>query len=124
MLLVDDDADIREATRELLEESGYDVVEASDGEAALGHVRAGARPAVILLDLMMHGMDGYGFLQAYRGSRAWGDAAVIVFTAQRTPAARAIEAGADAFLDKPFEVETLLGLLERFVREPRASRPR
>ena len=59
ILVVDDDASIRAAMRELLETEGYDVTEAANGLAALGKLRAGLRPAVILLDLMMPVMDGW-----------------------------------------------------------------
>ena len=61
ILVVDDDRDIRESLRELLAEAGYAVAVAENGRVALERLRAGLRPGVILLDLMMPIMDGMTF---------------------------------------------------------------
>ena len=64
MLIVDDDVDIREILAETLAETGFEVRTACNGLEALAAVRCmKVRPAVILLDLMMPIMDGYGFLE-------------------------------------------------------------
>jgi CheY-like chemotaxis protein len=62
ILIVDDDNDVRSALSEMLEEEGFAVEGAPNGREALARLRSGiARPAVILLDLMMPGMDGWDF---------------------------------------------------------------
>jgi len=61
VLIVDDDASFRRALRERLETEGYSVVEAANGLAALGRLRDGLRPSVIVFDLMMPVMDGWDF---------------------------------------------------------------
>lgn len=65
VLIVDDDADIRESMRTLLEDiGGHTVVEAPDGLAALAILRSSERRYVVLLDMLMPGLDGIGVLQA------------------------------------------------------------
>ena len=61
VMLVEDDVDIRADLSALLCSEGFEVVCAADGAEALAHLRAGARPAVILLDLMMPLMNGWEF---------------------------------------------------------------
>ena len=61
MLVVDDDPSFRGALREYLETEGYSVSEAANGLAALGRLRDGLRPSVIVFDLMMPVMDGWDF---------------------------------------------------------------
>src|SRR4051794_18478515 len=61
VLLVDDDGSVRESLTELLEADGYRVVAAENGLRALALLRAGVRPSVVLLDIMMPEMDGWDF---------------------------------------------------------------
>ncbi len=81
VLVVDDDADVRQLLRRMLESDGHAVVEAENGRAALGALRAG-RPAVILLDLMMPEMDGFEFVAELRRDEAWRSIPVVVITAK------------------------------------------
>ena len=67
VLVVDDDASIRETVRELLEDAGYTVSEARDGLQAVDQLRKAAGPMVVLLDLMMPRMDGAAVLGAVAG---------------------------------------------------------
>ena len=64
IFLVEDDFDVREALVETLRDSGYEVESAADGEQAIQLLRAGARPGLILLDLMMPRMSGSEFRMA------------------------------------------------------------
>jgi CheY-like chemotaxis protein len=70
VLIVEDDEDIRTTTADILLEEGYSVRLAANGKEALGWLRAGLRPCVILLDLMMPVMSGYEFLKTLRAEAA------------------------------------------------------
>jgi GAF domain-containing protein/DNA-binding response OmpR family regulator/anti-sigma regulatory factor (Ser/Thr protein kinase) len=85
VLIVEDDAPLRELLRRMLEREGYAVVEAEHGRAALDRLREGA-PGVILLDLMMPVMDGFEFLVELRRGAAWRGIPVIVLTAKELSA--------------------------------------
>ena len=81
VLVVDDDASVRQLLRRILEEEGYTVVEADNGRVALE--RLGERvPGAILLDLMMPEMDGFEFLSALHGREAWRQIPVVIVTAK------------------------------------------
>jgi GAF domain-containing protein/CheY-like chemotaxis protein len=81
VLIVEDDAPLRELLRRMLEREGYTVVEADNGRAALDRLQKGV-PGVILLDLMMPVMDGFEFLTELRREDAWRHVPVIVLTAR------------------------------------------
>ena len=112
VLIVDDDVDIREILAETLVQTGFEVTTASNGLEALTAVRAmKIRPAVILLDLMMPVMDGYGFLEQRCSDPALASIPIAIVTAgHRVDHARL---GDDLpILRKPFDVPQLLGVLE------------
>ncbi len=81
VLVVDDDATVRQLLRRMLESEGYAVIEAENGRAALGALSDG-RPSVILLDLMMPEMDGFEFVAELRRHEPWRAIPVIVVTAR------------------------------------------
>jgi signal transduction histidine kinase/DNA-binding response OmpR family regulator len=81
VLIVDDDPSMRELVRRALEKEGVPVAEAGHGRAGLAEV-ARRRPGLILLDLMMPELDGFGFLEELRRVPAWRDIPVIVLTAK------------------------------------------
>jgi signal transduction histidine kinase/CheY-like chemotaxis protein len=81
VLIVDDDPAVREIVRRALEKEGVAVAEAAHGRAGLAEV-ARRRPGLILLDLMMPELDGFGFLEELRRVPAWRDIPVIVLTAK------------------------------------------
>ena len=81
ILLVDDDADVREALVENLEQASYEVACASDGEEALKYLRLNPPPAAILLDLFMPVMDGWEFLKRVTGDSRLAAVPVVVVTA-------------------------------------------
>ena len=81
ILLVDDDAGLRELVRRQLEREGYTVVEAENGSAALDRIRE-AVPGLILLDLMMPEMDGFELVQKLHAHEPWRAIPVIVVTAR------------------------------------------
>jgi CheY-like chemotaxis protein len=81
VLVVDDDATVRQLLRRMLEPEGYTVVEAENGRAALERLREGS-PALILLDLMMPEMDGFEFLTEFRRNEGWRTIPIVVVTAK------------------------------------------
>jgi CheY-like chemotaxis protein len=115
LLVVDDDHDIREITKLLLEVSGYRVATAADGLEAWQRLEDGESPALILLDLMMPRMDGEQFLQMLRAS-ARASIPVVIVSGHTAATAKARELRADGCLAKPLELDDLLATVERFVR--------
>ncbi len=109
VLLVDDNADLREYVQGLLAAVGYQVDTAGDGEAALAIIRR-SRPDLVLTDIMMPRMDGFGLLAAIRADAALSDLPVIMLSARAGEEAQGegLEAGADDYLAKPFSARELL----------------
>ncbi|TLY46705.1 MAG: type II/IV secretion system protein, partial [Gemmatimonadetes bacterium] len=113
VLLVDDEDSLRKVLKDLLEREGYVVSEARDGVQALDQVdRVG--PDIIVLDLNMPGLDGYGVLSHLRSRPATADIPVLVLTAKSDEdnEVRVFELGADDFLTKPFRARALSARLE------------
>jgi len=81
VLVVEDDATMRDMLRRMLEQEGWAVAEAEHGRTALERMAAN-RPDLILLDLMMPEMDGFAFLEALRQHDAWRSIPVVVLTAK------------------------------------------
>jgi signal transduction histidine kinase/CheY-like chemotaxis protein len=81
LLLVEDDASTREMMSSMLQREGWSVATAEDGEIALRKMEEN-RPAVILLDLMMPNMDGFGFIEVLRQHPEWESIPVVVMTAK------------------------------------------
>lgn len=111
VLIVDDDLDIREILGETLAERGFDVATAANGLEALQVLRGGnGRPSVILLDLMMPVMDGYGFLEQRRQDPALASIPLAIVTAgygiDRHRLADDLH-----IIGKPFNVPALVGIL-------------
>jgi CheY-like chemotaxis protein len=86
VLVVDDDASVRQLLRRMLEPEGYVVVEAEDGRAALERLRD-VSPSVVLLDLMMPEMDGFEFVTEFRRHETWRAIPIVVVTAKDLTAA-------------------------------------
>jgi type II secretory ATPase GspE/PulE/Tfp pilus assembly ATPase PilB-like protein len=113
VLLVDDEDSLRKVMKDLLERDGYLVTEARDGVQALDQVdRVG--PDIIVLDLNLPGLDGYGVLSHLRSRPATAGIPVIVLTAKgdEDNEVRVFELGADDFLTKPFRARALSARLE------------
>jgi CheY-like chemotaxis protein len=112
LLLVEDDPDVSDALGTVLSDEGYRVLVAANGREALEQLRAGARPELILCDLMMPIMDGYAFRDAQRADPAVADIPVLVLTASVLDA-RAGRLAAAATLQKPVDLELLFELVAR-----------
>jgi CheY-like chemotaxis protein len=116
VLVVDDDPDLREMVATALERRGYRIETAEDGEDALRRA-AEAEPQLVLLDMRMPVMDGWAFARTFR-ERFGPDIPIIVVTAAHDATLSAHEIGADACLDKPFDVHRLEEVVDRAVGKP------
>jgi len=117
VLVVDDDALIRDTLATALADEGYSVRVAADGRAALDTLDEWL-PDLIVLDLMMPIMDGHAFRAAQRDMDDAADIPVIVLSAAHNVQTRASNMGAAAIFPKPFDLGTLLDAVARTVREP------
>jgi signal transduction histidine kinase/DNA-binding response OmpR family regulator len=87
VLVVDDEAESRRITRRHLDRLGWEAAEAADGAAALSWLAQNPRPAMILLDLLMPGMNGFAFLEEIAAHAEWRDIPVVILTAMPLGAA-------------------------------------
>jgi CheY-like chemotaxis protein len=81
VLVVDDDCDIRDSVRDVLEDAGFAAVCVKNGEEALSYLRAQPMPRAVLLDLFMPVMSGWEFVRRVRASSTFGTIPIIVITA-------------------------------------------
>ncbi len=108
VLVIDDEPDVLLLCRVNLRHDGHEVLEAPDGATGLA-LAAQEPPDVVVLDLMMPSIDGYGVLAALRGSASTEGVPVLILSAkaQLDERRRALESGGDAFLAKPFAPQEL-----------------
>ncbi|TGD97240.1 ATP-binding protein [Methylobacterium nonmethylotrophicum] len=123
VLLADDNTDMRAYVRRLLGDSGHDVEAVGDGTAALAAARRHA-PDLVLTDVMMPGLDGFGLLAALRADPSLRAIPVILLSARAGEEARieGLAAGADDYLIKPFSARELLARVETNLRLARVRR--
>ncbi len=123
ILIVDDERDIRELVSGVLSDEGYECRTAGDSTAALEAIDA-KRPSLVLLDVWLHGspMDGLEVLDAIKVREP--DVPVIIFSGHGNidTAVSAVSRGAMDFIEKPFEAERLLHLVERATETERLRR--
>jgi len=110
VLIVDDDPAIRQLLCDLAEEFGHVVLSASNGVAALKLARA-ARPQLILSDVMMPGLDGYGLVHALRTDPALAQTPVFLMSAAFANSRTIRETEATGFIAKPFDLVQIEQLL-------------
>jgi CheY-like chemotaxis protein len=114
VLVIDDDADVRESIECALEDEGYEVRGASNGEEALRVLRErNVKPHVILLDMMMPVMDGWAFRAEQESDPALAAIPVLVFTAYGSPNEIAEQLHAAGYLRKPLRLADLVAAIER-----------
>src|SRR3954454_10476942 len=120
VLIADDDRAIREALTRALALEGYDVVQANDGNTALSLIES-AKPDVAILDVMMPNIDGLTVCRVLRAER--NRLPVLMLTARTEPPDRVagLDAGADDYLAKPFDLDELLARLRALLRRTKAD---
>lgn len=123
VLVVDDNGDMRGYIRRLLSRAGYEVETAADGQEAM-ELAIASRPDLVLSDVMMPGLDGFGLLKSLRANPASQGIPVILVSARAGEEARSegLDAGADDYLTKPFSARELLARVSAHVKLARVRR--
>lgn len=116
ILIVDDSTSLRAAVRIALDTAGYDVVEAADGQDALGKLD-GRKLHLVISDVNMPRLDGYGFVAAMKQKPSYKYTPVVMLTTEDSAAKkeRGREAGVKAWIVKPFQPPTLLNVVSKLV---------
>ncbi len=122
VLVVDDDRAIRESLARALELDGYVVELAADGAAALGAIRE-RRPDVAVLDVMMPNIDGLTVVRVLRAERDRLPVLMLTARTETSDRVAGLDAGADDYLPKPFELDELLARLRALLRRARPDTP-
>ena len=122
VLVIDDNADIRDNTAEILELAGYKTFTAENGKRGV-EVAQKEKPDVIVCDIMMPELDGYGVLHLLRKNKETESVPFIFLTAktERSDFRKGMEMGADDYITKPFDDCELLSAVE--VRLKKAEAP-
>jgi two-component system response regulator MprA len=120
ILIIEDDEAILKVLQRVLSYEGYEVFKALNGQQGLNSAREN-RPDLVILDVMLPGMDG---LEVCRRLRLGGSLPILMLTAKDTIQDRVtgLDAGADDYLVKPFEVEELLARLRALLRRTKSER--
>lgn len=113
VLVVDDEGDIRDALCMVLEHNGYRALPAANGEEALKRLRTEGPIDLILLDMMMPVMDGWGFRKSQPDGPAFVEIPVIVLTGDGRASSKAAAIGAAGYLKKPLDLGDLLQVVGR-----------
>jgi DNA-binding response OmpR family regulator len=121
LLVIDDDADIRNLLRELLERAGYEVAESSNGRDGLRTLYS-ISPDLVLLDVSMPELDGWQTLERIRDLS---DVPVLMLTARghELERVRGLQAGADDYVVKPFGRQELLARVQALLRRAASAAP-
>jgi DNA-binding response OmpR family regulator len=121
VLVVDDELEIVRFVRAYLEDAGYRVVIAGEGQEAL-FVARHEKPDLVILDLMMPGMDGWDFIRRYRQER---NTPIVVLTArvEESDQVLGLELGADDYITKPFSPRALVARVHAVLRRTQGEPP-
>jgi DNA-binding response OmpR family regulator len=115
ILIVDDDLAILDAMEMMLQDAGYETVTSTRGGEHIEQAIGDNPPHLIILDILLSGHDGRLICKRLKGQQATRHIPVILVSAHPDAEKTALEAGADDFLEKPFNIDDLLGKVERLV---------
>jgi CheY-like chemotaxis protein len=114
VLYIEDDEAFRSSACESLRVEGFRVAEARDGAVALAYLSEGHRPALVVLDLLMPGMDGFEFMARLRNDPELTGIPVVIVSGVVNSGMLASPYGVVPHLSKPFEIDSLLAYVRRF----------
>ncbi|MFK7999602.1 MAG: response regulator transcription factor [Polyangiales bacterium] len=120
VLVVEDEAPIREGLEDLFGQSGFDVETSADGEDALARLTLGSFD-LVLLDLMIPGLTGLEVLRRLRGAEDETPVLVLTAKGEEDDVVAGIEAGADDYVTKPFGIRELVARARGLLRRPRSG---
>jgi len=122
--LVEDNAENRYLTTFLLERGGYRVVSVIDGRDVVA-IAARSNPVAILLDIQLPGMDGYAVAQSLRKEAQFNGVPIVAVSSYAMVGDRkkALAAGCDAYIEKPFDPSTFVADIEAILSTRAASQP-
>lgn len=120
ILLVEDEPDTAALVTLILQEKGYQVVHAADGEDALNKIASMPPPSLVLLDIQLPHVDGVTILETIRAASDWQDVPVVLLTAVVDPSCirRAVSIKVQDYILKPFKRDSLLRCIERALIPP------
>jgi DNA-binding response OmpR family regulator len=118
ILIVDDEPNIVLSLEFLMEQAGFEVAVAGDGEAALAQLAA-FRPDLVLLDIMLPKLNGYEVCQRLRANPDWSDIKVVMLSAKgrELELSKGLALGADAYVTKPFSTRDLMALVRKLLAQ-------
>lgn len=124
ILVVDDDREVVRLIRAYLEQAGFEVLAAHDGDTAV-HVIRRERPDLLLLDLMLPGKDGWAITRLVRGDPALAHIPIIMLTARvdDTDKIVGLELGADDYVTKPYNPREVVARVRARLRQPDVAPP-
>jgi DNA-binding response OmpR family regulator len=117
ILIIEDEADIVTALKIRLEANGYEVVSAADGADGLHKART-ENPALIILDIMLPKLDGYKIARMLKFDEKFSAIPIVMLMAkvQEADILKGKEAGADAYITKPFKSDELLAEIKKLLK--------
>lgn len=118
ILVVDDNQDNRELVVKVLRSKNYQMIEASDGEEALKKAISES-PDLILMDISIPGLDGYEVTRRLKSREEFRNVPIIALTAHvmKGDREKALSAGCEGYIAKPFSIHELPGQVERYLNE-------
>ena len=122
ILVVDDEFDLVNTLRAILEGEGYRVETSPDGQAALDRLRDGLRPDLLLMDVMMPLLGGLDVLESVRRTPGLEDLPVVLMSVVHPSAWRDV-GGWQAFLHKPFTLQAVVATVSRLTSDAAAAKP-
>lgn len=115
ILVIDDDAAILEVIKIILEENNYSVTTATNG-SILKNLNSHRQPDLILLDVLLSGEDGRDIVGSLKSRKATRDIPIVMISAHPSAYEGSLHAGADDFISKPFDIDHLLKVVDKNIK--------